>query len=685
LEEVKREIKGIHWVYWAAVVAVVAIIANLSTGILGIMGGFFGCIYGLSDVFMPFTIAPLAALLPLLAYPFVATKRLKVSLATLARLYLVGLVVAYTIGNWTDVWKSIPVGNSLRVLNTPGQLGELLRSLWFVPPMRVLVPLAAGNVVTDWGAWAPAIIFSFLYGLAFFLPSLSLSLLFRRRWIDIEKLPFPTAIGQWEAVRGVYSFGGEARSVIGQVTGTRTPLIIGIIVGLVFNVALFMTNLFPWWPDVLGWRALGTSPNGCVNVPVGSLYNTIVAFGRWNEQPLNYVIAYLAPLNVIFSYWFCTLIFMILAQISYYFGYYTGFETVSGCCRLLGGYFGGGGMANISPWWGPPIYWSWMVITGGMLAFVIMTLWHAKDYLAETFRAARGKAPPEVQAREPLSYRTIYIMLIASYVIVLAFLSSIGISIGIGFIVLVFGALIFPIAEAYAYGLTGVGYAQGRLEWATWSFHFIWPTAPTTYTVDFFIGGQILARGTNVASSGLHTWSMVCGHGFKISDMTGLSTRETTKLIVMAFLIGVPISLALRVWFSNTMGASRIGNCISSWECDCLGSAEYNTAPSPSVIAGAAGAGFIITSALFIATSRWVWFPIHPMGFLLTGGFRATWTGAWTNFLGAWVAKWLTLRIGGSKAYTEYGIPFVGGYIIGLVIMILAGIIIGTYRWYIPF
>ncbi|MEM3648214.1 MAG: DUF6785 family protein [Thermoproteota archaeon] len=686
-----EEVKGVHWVYWAIVVAIVALIANLAEGVLAILGGYFVCVHALSDVFMPFTIAPLAALLPILASPLLASKRFKANLATLSRLYLVGLIVAYTIGNSTDVWKSVPVGHSLRVYYTSGQLRELLFSLWFVPPEKAIVPMIAGGAAPDWSAWAPAIFASFSYYFAFFLSSLSLTLLLRRRIIDIEKVPFPVAIAQWEAVRGIYSLSGRTRTLIRQDGVVRTSFIIGLIIGLVLQAQIVMTNLFPWWPDVLGWRA-GVSPNGCMvvapwgNPTLWTISSQLVAFGRVNIQPLNFAIAYLAPLDVSFGYWFSTVILMIAAQIAYYMGYYTGFEQTTGCCRLLGGGFSVTGIAfGISPWWGPPLYWNWMALTGGMLAFVVMVLWYAKDYLVETIRVAMGKAPPEVQVREPVSYRTIYIMLIISYIVVLVFLSSLGISIGIGLIIMILGAFLFPIAELYAYGLTGCGYGQGRDNWPVWPMRFIWPKAPQPYTVDFFIGNEILFRGINTASSGLHTWSMISGHGFRVADMTGISPRETLKFIVMAFLIALPISLLLRVWWPFAVGASRIGTCSGPWDCDCAGMNRWNTSPPPGDIAIAVSNGFIITLVLFFLRARFIWWPIHPMGFLLSGGMRSTWTGAWTNFLGAWIAKWITLKIGGSKAYTEYGIPFVGGYIAGLIIVTLMGLIIGIYRFFIPF
>ena len=671
-----EEVKGVHWVYWAIVVAIVALIANTSQGIMAAMGGtHFACIYGWSDVFMPFTIAPLAAFLPLLTYPLSKLiKRFSLSVTSLAFLYVIGLIIAYTIGNWVDVWMSIPAGNILRVHFSSEQLKSILQTLWFMPPERAIVPLIAGNATPDWIAWTPALVASFLYGLVFFLPSLSITLLFRRRWIDIEKMPFPVAIAQWEAVKGIMP--GQNRRI-------RLPFIIGLIVGLLFNFQMFMTWLFPWWPDVLSWRTPWTSANGCTNVPQGDLLgSTIVAWGRWNKQPLNFVIAYLAPLDVSFGYWFCTVIFMILAQVAYYFGYYTGVLDLTGCCRLLG--FGPG--FKSSPWWGPPLYWNWLCLTGGMVAIVVMSLWYSRNYLAETVRAAMGKAPPEIEAKEPLKYKTVYITLIASCIVLVLFLLTLGIHIDTAFILLIFSACIFPIAETYAYGLSGCAYGQGRIQWTTWALRFKWPTAPQPYTLDYFMSAEILYRGTNTASSGVgETWAMIPAHCFRIADMTGVRTKNMFKLILMTFLIALPISLILRVEWAHILGTARMRLCSSPWDCSAAGAAQWNTAPPPGEIAMAAGAGFIVTLLLSIIRARFIWWPIHPMGFLLSGGMRSTWTGAWTNFLGAWIAKWLTLRIGGSRAYEEYGIPFVGGYMVGLAILTFVGIIVGTIRWFIPF
>ncbi|MBS7610701.1 hypothetical protein KEJ27_00590 [Candidatus Bathyarchaeota archaeon] len=45
----------------------------------------------------------------------------------------------------------------------------------------------------------------------------------------------------------------------------------------------------------------------------------------------------------------------------------------------------------------------------------------------------------------------------------------------------------------------------------------------------------------------------------------------------------------------------------------------------------------------------------------------------------------MTLRIGGSKAYEDYGVPFVSGILGGVMIVSVIGAITGLIRLFIPF
>jgi len=672
--EIKEEVKGMGWLPWICLTAVLSVVFNIVHGMAGVGG--WGCIYGLGTISLPFSLPVLMLVLPMLAYPITLTKRFKEPTVNLARLSIIGLMVSMTMSHYggTAAWNSVPAGYINRIYDYSSmEVESLLSRMWFVPPRDVVRAMRIGGIMPDWGAWSGAMFFVFAFQFSFFVLGLGLMSLFRYRWIEVERVPFPVPLITWRAVSYSYRLAGVK---------TRVPFILGLLVGFFVNFQILMTYVFPWWPDILGWRANGISPIGCATVNVGYptwvLGSQIVAFMRWNMQPFNYIIAYLAPLDVSFGMWFCTMIMMLLAQIAYYFGYYTGILDLGGCCRVLG--FAG---YKLSPTWGPPLYWNWLCLTGGMLAFVFITIWQGRSYLIETFKLARRGEKSE---REPFSYRTIYAIILIGMVLVTLFLCSVGIGVGIALLIMFFGGIIYAIAEAYARGLAGICFGQGRDMWPTWPLRFlIWPRAPERYSVEWIMAITIISDGLDQQAAGVTTWTTTAMYGFTLANMAGIGSKEAVKFMVMAFLVSLPISLILRIWFVNFVGATRAKLCTAPWDCDICGFDRYNTAPPVSEIAIAAMVGFVVTMLLSFARMRFIWWPIHPIGYLFSGGMYITWTGAWSCFLVAWITKWLTLRIGGSKAYEEYGVPFVAGALVGLAINILLAIVMAVVRFFIPF
>jgi hypothetical protein len=111
----------------------------------------------------------------------------------------------------------------------------------------------------------------------------------------------------------------------------------------------------------------------------------------------------------------------------------------------------------------------------------------------------------------------------------------------------------------------------------------------------------------------------------------------------------------------------------------------WHLAPPTNDIFGASIVGFIITVALSLVRARFIWWPIHPLGFLIATSFSAIWFGSWNCFLAAWIVKWITLKVGGSRAYENYGAPAVGGFLAGVTLGYFIGAIVGTIRFFIPF
>jgi len=658
-QEVK--IEKANWPLWIIGIFVLNLLANMISGTIGLAGQFFGCIYGLGPVSIPFTMPALALVLPILALP-VSLLGVKLSKTTLARLYVVGLVSSMAIGNFNDAWMSWPVGSANRVWASQADWLAPLSTLWWVPPREAVMVMRPGGVTPDFGAWMPAMMYCILFQGSFFILSSGLMLLFRRRWLEVERVPYPFAIAMWEGTSRV----GERKFGL--------PFIIGAVIGIILNVQIMLAWLFPWWPDLLGWRTLGTSPNGCVEAGSSGVGQILIGWMRWNAQPINYAMAYLIPLNVLFTAWVLWIAMIILAQIAYTLGYYTGWQSISGAGRVLCcGY-------ETSPTWGPPLYWSWMSVTGGMLGFVIMLVWHSRAYLAETISAAQGKAAPEVESREPFSYRTIYMIIGLGIVAVFGFMLSLQATAAEALLVVVFGGIIYAIAESYMRGMTGAAFAQERSKWSHWPMRLLYGnTGPVPMTAGFFSSALIFARGNNTASGGVSTWAEVSMHSFRVGDLSGVHAREIYKFVALTFIIAIPITMFVRVWWYGLLG-NRLPWCTSGWECGDPGS-SYNRAPDLAGIGMAGTAGFVIVVVLSLVSARYTWFPLTPVGFLIQGAAREVWTGAWTCFLVAWVLKFITLRVGGSKLYTEKGVPVASGVIFGFAIVIIIGVITGLLRF----
>ncbi|RLI26842.1 hypothetical protein DRO58_05255 [Candidatus Bathyarchaeota archaeon] len=671
----ERVEEKINWPLWILLAVIVNVLANLAQGVLGVQGQFFGCIYSMGIVSIPFTLPTLALMLPMLAFPLRFLKG-RLSTTSLAALYILGLVSSMSIGNFNDAYYSWPVGSSSRVWRAIPEVRDAMSKLWWVPPESALLPTWTTGGPVDWGAWLPAMLYVFLFHFIILIMTSAQMVILRRRWIEIEKVPYPFAIAIWESVRNIHGFE--------EVKHRKRQFLIGVAIGLFLYLAILLRFLFPWFPDLIGYYTAQASAIGCVdglNSPVSSTIGaSLVAFMRWNIQPINYAIAYLMPLDILFTTWLLWLIFMIMAQIAHVMGYYTGFETVSGADRVLLGPY------TISPNWGPPIYWSWMCVTGGMVAFIVMMLWHARDYLREVFGAIFGTSAKAraIEAREPISYRMAFIQLLIGCVLLIAFFASLQIDFVLGSILFIFGGFIYPLAEAYARGLTGAAYAQERSKWPSWPVHLIYSRHPGTYTPGWCNALIMMHRGINTASGGFNTWSVVTMHSFRVADLSGIHPKTIYQMVFVFFVIAYAITLPFRVWWPHLLGA-RFPNCLSGWECAMMGEGAYNYVPPAEELVGPIIAGFIITVLLSSLRARFTWWPLHPMGFLISGAAREVWTGAWTNFLVAWVLKWVTLRVGGSRAYEEYGVPVAAGVLTGFVMVAILGSILGLIRWFIPF
>lgn len=291
---------------------------------------------------------------------------------------------------------------------------------------------------------------------------------------------------------------------------------------------------------------------------------------------------------------------------------------------------------------------------GGYLAVTVFALWSARGHLAMVWRRAMADAP-EAEA-EPLRYRTALVGALAGFALVVGG----GWLAGLPPLVSV---LFFLIYFAIAVAVTRM---RAELGPPTHDLHFIGPN-------------QILttALGTaNLGAPALGVFALAYGfnrayrchpmphqlEGFWLARAAGVHPRRLVPAMLAAGLLGIVCSSWFILDLSYRLGAashSWLGAGDETW--GKLSSQLSNPRPPDTKALLGMAAGFA-TAAVLSALRRTVpGFPLHALGFSLSGGWSMMW--AWLSLFIAWVIKASILRYSGLRGFRA-GLPFFFGVIL---------------------
>jgi hypothetical protein len=547
-------------------------------------------------------------------------------------------------------------------------------SFW-APPASSIMSMVAGGATVPWADWISTIVFWWLLMAAFAIFWLGWGVIWRRRWIDVEKVPFPhtqVAIG---LVDRVTSSEKTLKTRMGL------PFLIGLILGIVFQIPLLLTYLFPWFPDIYGWRT-NTCTMGAQYITPDSPLAGIVGLAQFNKDPALGAIFYLAPLNVLLGTWFWYLVFAVLMQIAFTMGYYTGITGYSGCGRVWCGVTG----YRV----GDPFKWNVFssagVATGIFIGYILLN-WR---YLRETLNAAIGQLGDDKLAEfekiEPASYRNAYAMIAVSAILIIAlFMSS-----GMGFaaaLLLIITNVITSLVQARAYSLVGFLVPEGT---------------------SYYMGPMKMLLGGNAANPS-REWFVAMGFGQSISDeslvigvsyplvsslssyqmasVNNVSNKSIFKILLFISVLAPLFSIIGTIWGLYAIGVRNMPYTAGNWYSKYEGTTPDALATTPAYEPWWPNmlAGIVFAGLLSFMHARFAWFPLEPFGFLLATDGHALIEGIWTMALAAWILKTLTLRIGGSKLYEKTGIPAAIGFIVGIVVVSIIGTVLLAIRFFHPF
>jgi len=576
----------------------------------------------------------LVALVPLSGRVF---KR-KLSNWELITIYMF-LVLAIPVTTMGIVGLLLPTMANPVYFHTPqDNLMELAEAMpqWAYPhDEEVIRQMYEGSAdgAVPWGAWAyPLAMWTGFMALVFFTGMCLLSL-FRKQWVEHERLRFPLLFIPLSIV---------AKEAPGSTTSFfRNPLV-WIAFALV-AIHHTLNVLHSYNPNVMGLMHYSHVGQIFTERP-WSAYRYIY----FHHRPQMVGLAYFVSLDVLFSGWFFHLLQPMLALLSDVFGLHAD----------------------------PRFPFVQQQGVGAYLAMIVVLFWVARRQISLVVRKAFHNTSEIDDSDEHMPHRWALFGTIVGFVAIIIWAATVGFSpaYSIPFFAMIIGF--------------GLVYARVRAEAAVPSV-WAYPFNQHYRVIRDLIGDRALIRGndiSNLAMMASFSWfsrgifSSQMAYQMENEALAGemhKTSRALPVLMMAAFLVGCVVAYYLNLKDYYGFGAlvlhggtAKGGYNIRTSLGVLNGFAAAITnpgLPNPSRMA-AVGAGALVTTALVILRQFWLRSPFHPLGYIaiLNHGYAL-----WAPFFTAWVLKSIIHRLGGARLFRQL-MPFFLG--LAMADLLIAGI-----------
>ncbi|GAB4462146.1 MAG: hypothetical protein OHK0029_28480 [Armatimonadaceae bacterium] len=502
---------------------------------------------------------------------------------------------------------------------------------WLAPrDPKVINPFFRGNS-TLWDAthlrgWAVPVLAWTFFIFCIFWTLLCGITLFRRQWVEEERLTFPLVLLPLEMT---------CTDETGGTPFWRNKWMwMGFVVAGLLESLNFLNFLIPAVPSVALKPGMGSNElqNFFTSRPWNAVGRLSMAF-----YPFAIGIGYLLALDVSFSCWFLYLMVKV-SQI---------------LCSTLGLSEGGAGsLANRMPY----------IREQGVGAFVgiaVFSAWMARRALADAWRQAVH--PTGRDRDELMSFRLAIFGGMVGLFGMIGFLMTAGLPLAVS-MVWVFIYVCFSLTLARIVSEAGAGWA-----WAPfWS--------ASTFVGDVS-GYNNLTPQQTALLLGYTSWTSDMrdnpmpqyAQGARIAPGAGFSPRSLLAPLIFAAVLGILAAFWAHLDAYYTFGAATakvrpaLANGATGASRQAVSMILAERLPDTAGLT-AAGVGMAIAIGLSLARQAFTWWSLHPLGYALATTNSMEYM--WCPFLIAWLAKLITLRYGGIKAYRA-ALPFFLGLILG--------------------
>ena len=471
-----------------------------------------------------------------------------------------------------------------------------------------------------WGIWLRALLPWVVLMFAVYFVMICMTVILRRQWVEGERLVFPLTKLPLEMVEG-----SDGDAILPPFLRNRL-MWVGFAIPFIFMSLVALHNYFPFFRRILMLKNFALFRRTVV-------LRVFVSFAVMG-------LAYFLSLEVAFSLWF----FHVLARVQ------------TGIFGILG--FHLKGRHEIFCGSSPSVAHQGM---GAMIVLVVYGLWMARGHLKRVFKKAFTGRSDLDDLEEMLSYRTAVFGMIGGLLLISGWLKMSGIPL---FVIPIFLAAAFIIfiglARIVAEG--GVGFARAQM-------------IPQPFAV-YGVGTDVLSPGALVGLGLTYSWAadvrttvMASSmNSFKLAEVIGMKRRPLFGAMMLAIAVGLLGS----IWMTLRLGYTYGGINLESWFFGGLPRTVFdfvadklNNPIHLSMTVGRwafTGIGALVMGVLMFMRHRFLWWPIHYLGFPIGDTWVMEWV--WFSAFLAWLFKSVILKYGGGKLYRRCA-PFFLGLILG--------------------
>lgn len=489
-----------------------------------------------------------------------------------------------------------------------------------------------------WLWWRPLAWWS-LFNMTLMFAVMCLAALFRRQWVEHERLTFPLLFLPLEIC------GAEGRESLTRGFFRNPIMWVGFAAGAAFNLMNILHAFIPALPHVEWVHPIDRGMTEGFWRFMRPLY---ISFGLevWG-------LSFLASGEALFSAWFFYLFLKVVKVIGLSAGYRQA---------------------------GFPYYME--LSAGACIAFAAYMLWVARGHLWDVWQSVMGRRS-QLDTEEAFPPRALVGGLVASTAVLIGMMLHAGQNLTL---LLIYFATLYmyvliaariraeigpPVAWNHPYGFdqqTPVHLLGTRT-----IRNLAGPRGTTLFYGLFYIGRTIFA----------HSAAQYQIDGMRLADFGRVHRRSMVTIMLIACAVG----MALVWWYHLDVGyrygqgliGEKTGRAGQSWalnwsrgQYQLLAHALNRPSGPEAPILTAYGIGFAFALLLTFLRARFANLPFHPIGFIL-GTLYGDYTPYWFAFLFAWTAQRITLRYGGLPLYRKVVPAFLG--------LVFAHIFIGGILW----